>query len=230
MTMYANNKSRTGNRDPKDRYETPPEIVEALLRAEDFCGEILEPAAGSGLIVDCLLEHDYEVTAFDLCEDGIDYLTHNVVYDNMITNPPFLDNGHLKFLQHALKYTRFKIALLLPLTFLTTEKRYDFLKDNPPTRIWVIPNRIRFYRPKKDALKNLNLKLAEAILSCDSQEQDKITLQIDSLKRKKSSVVRIPSQTFNHAWFVWDQRAKQKTLTDSFSRLSFLPPIKETKI
>jgi len=103
-SMYAAGETRTGTRDSKDRYETPREITMALL---DHLGiprfsDVLEPACGTGRIVRALQSREMDVTAFDLHEDGLSFLDYEGQHGRVITNPPFMNDLHMKFVQHAL--------------------------------------------------------------------------------------------------------------------------------
>jgi len=103
-------------------YRTPSHIVKALLKREHFPGLVWEPAAGRGDIVMALHACGYSnVIASDSNDWGFqpcfteDFFTSQRLVDCVLTNPPFdLKN---EFLQHAKQVARFKIALLLPITF-----------------------------------------------------------------------------------------------------------------
>ena len=58
--------------------------------------------------------------------------------DWVVTNPPF--SGALPILQHALAHATAGVALLVRISFLEpTFDRQDFLAENPPSRIVVLP-------------------------------------------------------------------------------------------
>jgi hypothetical protein len=108
--------------DVAELYCTPPYVVKALLKRETFPGSIWEPAAGEGDIVKILLECGYrDVQASDLhdwefqpCRTE-DFLKSTYESDSLVTNPPY--SLKAKFLTHAKRLVRHKIAMLLPLDF-----------------------------------------------------------------------------------------------------------------
>lgn len=229
-SMYAAGESRTGTRDSKDRYETPGEIVTALLEREAHSEDVLEPACGTGRVVRALEGRGHDVTSFDLHEDGLDFLDYDSSHANVLTNPPFMNDLHMKFAEHAYRNVATeKVSLLVPLTFLTTEKRYKFFQRMMPTSVWIIPNRIRFYRPVPDVLAYLEDK---AVAEADKGNWTKM----EALQKEHADLatrfafgefephggIRIPSQTFNHCWITWTVGQEP-----DHPALQFMPPIPE---
>lgn len=66
------------------------------------------------------------------------------VYDNLITNPPWLIFSDA--IKHAKKIIKNKIAMLLPIQFLTGKERYDILTDInfPLTKVYIF-NRLLLF-------------------------------------------------------------------------------------
>lgn len=138
-------------KDGIDFYATPREAVEALLKVESFNGLIYEPCSGAGAISKILEENNYYVVSSDIREDenvyGIKksdiFKINEYKIDNIITNPPyqFAKECILKSLEIANK----KVAMLLPITFLASEKRYNFFKETPLKKVYVFANRITMY-------------------------------------------------------------------------------------
>lgn len=66
------------------------------------------------------------------------------VYDNLITNPPWLIFSDA--IRHAKKIIKNKIAMLLPIQFLTGKERYDILTDInfPLTKVYIF-NRLLLF-------------------------------------------------------------------------------------
>lgn len=229
-SMYAAGKQRSGTRDSKDRYETPKEITLALLDHEEFSDDVLEPACGTGRIVRALDSRGHSVTSFDLCEDGINFLDYKDQHANVVTNPPFMNDLHMKFVEHAYQNVATeKVSMLVPLTFLTTEKRYKFFQRVMPSRVLIIPNRIRFYRPVEDVIAYELEKATAFALDGDFEkykkhEQAAAKLEADFAagKFEPCGGVRIPSQTFNHCWITWDIGSNPE-----HPELHFLAPIPE---
>ena len=112
----------------KGLFRTPPHIVKALLKREQFAGSVHDPAAGHMDLVRVLAECGYpDVIASDKhpwIGEGCrieDFLTSTMQADNIVTNPPYhlpdCPNIKLKFLTQAKRLARYKIAMLLPVTF-----------------------------------------------------------------------------------------------------------------
>lgn len=102
-----------------DNFATPPYVTKALLRREKFTGQIWEPACGQGWMSEVLIQWGYDVVSTDLIKrgygtGGIDFLKEQRQVPNVITNPPYLDGLHIRFLMHALECATDKVALLLP--------------------------------------------------------------------------------------------------------------------
>lgn len=123
-------------------YPTPPLAVEAMLKSVAFEGSIWEPADGEGHLSKVLERHGYKVSRSDITT-GTDFLKSTKTADNIVTNPPF--NLATEFAIHAKKCAKSKIALLLRLAFLESQKRKAFLEETefPLTRVLVFSNRIR---------------------------------------------------------------------------------------
>lgn len=120
---------------PFDNYPTPVSFTRGLLECEQFDGEIWEPAAGDGHMVQVLRDAGHEVLATDI-QTGDDFLQISHTVDNVVTNPPY--SLALEFTFHALECTRDKVALLVKTAYLEGVARHDRLfKENPPSRVHV---------------------------------------------------------------------------------------------
>lgn len=150
-----------GQRRKADDYPTHYGLTRLFLLREDFsdCGSIWEPCAGKGEMAKVLLElatlPDLIVT--DKYNPGARYLdgVFAVKYaprdfleepkmgeqsniDAIVTNPPY--SLFLPIIQKAKAVARKKIAMLLPLSYLQGQQRYDELwqdKEFPLARIYV---------------------------------------------------------------------------------------------
>ena len=74
-----------------------------------------------------------------------DFFAIDETYDNIVTNPPF--NQHIEFIVHAKRVARRKIALLLPLNFLTGKTRHETLWEDrsfPLARVWILNRGVNF--------------------------------------------------------------------------------------
>lgn len=135
-------------REYNDYYATHPSVTLDLLKVESFNCKILEPFCGTGSISSVLEKNGYIVEKYDLIDRGNnkvqDFRTLNIEVDeyDIITNPPY--NSEL--IDHILKCIKVcnnKVALLMPLRYLTGTERYNRLfKSNPPARIYVYQNNI----------------------------------------------------------------------------------------
>lgn len=96
-----------------DFVKTPKEVTEALLRYENFDGDILEPCCGDGAISE-VLKKEYKVKSSDKIDYGYgdikDLFEITELQDNIITNPPFTQQQLVK--KHLLSITKKKLALL----------------------------------------------------------------------------------------------------------------------
>lgn len=136
---------------PKDdHYPTPPEVTRALLMNETFEGGIWEPCAGYGDMSNVLKEQ-YVVIATTLHEGrngvagGYDFFGFDKsIAPNIVTNPPY--HCVNEFVIHALDLKPRKMALLLNINFLGSEKRRQLIfSKNPFARIVMLSNRVSFY-------------------------------------------------------------------------------------
>jgi hypothetical protein len=135
-----------------DLYETPPEAVHALLRAEPLPKErvIWEPACGPGSIVRVLRGADYRVYATDLVnygcpdsESGVDFLMERLPsfpIGAVVTNAPFKLGG--EFVAHALALGIPKIMMLFRLAFLESACRDSILDGGLLARVYAFSNRL----------------------------------------------------------------------------------------
>ena len=147
-TIGASNHS-SSERALHDYYATDPIAVEKLLEQEKFKHRVWEPACGEGHLVKVLEHSGYSVRASDIINRGfpntevLDFFTAKET-DGMdiITNPPY--NIALEFIQHALDISEkgAKIAMLLKLTFLESQKRKAFFEKYPPVKLYVFSSRI----------------------------------------------------------------------------------------
>jgi len=149
-----------------DFYETPAWATYALLTRETFYGNIVEPASGNGAIVRTLwsyFQRKRGIISFDIRTDkgicgrkGVDFLkwTPKVTQPahTIITNPPY--RLAFDFAKHALKIAKYKVALLLRLTFLESAKRYKFFQESPLSTVYVFSSRVTMYPAGTEKPKN----------------------------------------------------------------------------
>jgi len=149
--LAASNHSEEDRAD-KDYYATPPSAVEELLRRESFNHYILEPAVGGGHIADVLKAHGYQVQTMDIVDRGYpgtevkDFFTANKndlkCSPDIISNPPYALASD--FIEHCLDISMdtVKVAMLLKIQFLETQKRYILFRKHLPKKIYVFVNRV----------------------------------------------------------------------------------------
>ena len=127
--------SKIDVRELKDYYATHPSVTEDLLRVEQFHHLILEPCCGGGFMAEVIKKAGYEVEASDLVDRGYgkqadflnDYFPSNKF--DIITNPPYTDI--VSFIQRALNLCKHKVAMLMPLRYLSSMERYSFYSKHP---------------------------------------------------------------------------------------------------
>lgn len=132
---------------PNEYYATHPSVTLDLLREETFHHHILEPACGGGFISKPLMDNGYNVLSTDIIDrgfgnGGINFLLYEFevgVYD-IVTNPPY--SLFIPFLEKAIGICKNKVAMLLPLSFITTKQRSKLYKTYPPHTIYVYEDRI----------------------------------------------------------------------------------------
>lgn len=153
---------RNANRDPLDYYATPPALVRLLLDHEEFSREhtILEPAVGQARTIDLVLrERGYTTICSDIDGTGQErrcFFDIEEPHHTIVTNPPF--RLHQEFVQHAKRIATHKIALLMPLNYLTGAERHAELWSDtefPLARVHVLNRGVDFQRsdPTSDRFK-----------------------------------------------------------------------------
>ena len=131
-----------------DLYQTPPEAVHALVKAENLPKHIWEPACGPGSIVKTLRQHGHIVWGSDLVDYGqtgmvgVDFLMETKApegFECIVTNPPF--KLAEQFVEKALELCP-QVIMLLRLAFLTSEKRNNILENSGLARVHVFRKRL----------------------------------------------------------------------------------------
>ena len=144
--------SGSPRRPESDFYPTPVWATEALLKCEQFVGDIWEPACGLGAMSKVLEQAGYCVKSTDLYEYGYgeagwDFISALSCYKqvpNIVTNPPY--NQAEDFITQGIKLAEKKVAMLLRLAFLEGIGRYGRLYSvTPPSRVWVFSSRLTMY-------------------------------------------------------------------------------------
>lgn len=138
--------SKIDVRASKDYYATHPSVIVDLLQVESFNHRILEPCCGGGFMAEPIKAAGYDVCASDIADRGYgiqaDFLTADFEANtfDIITNPPYQDV--LSFIRRALDLCKEKVAILMPLLYLSSRERYSFYENYPPIRVYCYVNRI----------------------------------------------------------------------------------------
>ena len=149
LSNFDSNKSNNHQlRQVNDFYATHPSCTSDILREEIFHEKILEPFCGVGSMSKVIEKHGYRVLSYDIIDRGygkvgdffkVDYPKDK--YD-IITNPPYSDNL-VEIIIRCLKLCKNKVAILMPLRYLSSEARYSGIyKKFPPSRVYVYQERI----------------------------------------------------------------------------------------
>ena len=154
-------------RHPQDYYVEPSWCSERLFATVVFQGTVVDPACGSGNIVRAGRQHarkhgPYDshmtkVLGYDLvsrcreCAAEEDFLAQDFETDNIISNPPFglcgkatKKSAHMvdfEFVRKALDNATRKVALLLPLPWMTGADKAKFLQSTPLAQVLVLTPR-----------------------------------------------------------------------------------------
>jgi len=136
-------------RHPEDWYRTPTHATEQLLEHESFQGLVWECACGDGIMSEVLVSKEMSVYSSDLVDRGygdtLDFLESSKSVANVITNPPY--RLAEQFILHALEVATSKVAMLLPLTFLAGQYRYQKIwKSSPFSVVYVFSARLSMCR------------------------------------------------------------------------------------
>ena len=129
-------------------YATHPSVTQDLLNVEQFDNKILEPFCGGGTMAEVIKANGYQVEAYDIADrkygnqgDFFKVAFPKEEYD-IITNPPY-DDSLITIVNRCLDLCKNKVALLLPMLYLSGKARYsEIYKVNPPARIYVYTQRI----------------------------------------------------------------------------------------
>ena len=154
--IYTGVNKNDPDRRENDFYPTPPLATYVLCKYSDVPHKVVEPCAGRGNISIELIRNGHDVLSYDLneypdcfvpIETGHDALTlaQPEGYTAYVTNPPYHKDLPRKILEKALENYEY-IAFFVRLTFLEGMKRYKVFKENPPTQIIFLSDRIRFIK------------------------------------------------------------------------------------
>lgn len=120
----------TGKRSKNDAYPTPYSMTRQLFEVPvniswDANKTVLEPSCGEGHMVSVLKENFNNIVSYDkyVGEDTKDFLDETEKYPYIITNPPF--SLALEFIKKCMEIATERFCLLLPLSYLHGQTRYN---------------------------------------------------------------------------------------------------------
>ena len=156
-------------RHPEDWYVEPEWCSRQLFRVEHFEGAVVDPSCGLGRIVVAAREHrehaarvgDNRITralGYDIVkrsrvcnEETEDFLTSDYETDNIVSNPPFGLCGKVdknsrhtedfQYVKKALATADRKVALLLPVPWLTGADKGEWLRTTPLAKVLIMTPR-----------------------------------------------------------------------------------------
>lgn len=136
-------------RDVHDYYATQPKAAEFLLQLDDF-DNIWECACGGGHLAEVFKKEGKLAKATDKYDQGysfngglIDFLTYEGEWDgDIITNPPYKYAG--QFIERGMSILKDgrKLALFLPIRYLSSKSRRAIFEKYPPHKVWVSSSRL----------------------------------------------------------------------------------------
>jgi hypothetical protein len=112
--------------------------------AEPIVGEVLDPACGGGTIPSVCLERGIPARGSDNVDRGFgevrDLFSVTEKVDNIITNVPY--SNAEPCVRHLITITRYRLIMILPLTFWEGQKRHRGLhREIPPEYFYPCGNR-----------------------------------------------------------------------------------------
>ncbi len=155
-------------RHPEDYYVEPDWVSQRLFAMENFEGTVVDPACGSGRIVRAGRAHRQKAAAvgdnrivkmlgYDLvrrckeCVEEENFLETDYETDNIVSNPPFKLCGKTNansrhgedfaFVKRAMATATAKVALLLPLPWMTGADKARWLANSPLSKVLVLTPR-----------------------------------------------------------------------------------------
>lgn len=128
-------------------YATHPSCTADILREEEFYEDVLEPFCGVGSMSEVIKQHGHNVLSYDIVDRGYGLVGDFYQVDfprrkyDIITNPPY--DNIIDVVLRCLDICKEKVAVLMPLRYLSSGSRYNELyKKCPPKRVYVYQERI----------------------------------------------------------------------------------------
>jgi hypothetical protein len=126
-------------RKPNDCYVEPRWCVNQVLDVEPMLGGLLDPCAGIGTIFSVCRSRGLAIEGSDIRDYGCGFPVRDLFsitkpVDNIISNVPY--GIAEKCARHMLTLVHRKLLLILPLTFLESQRRRPFFLEYPPIRVY----------------------------------------------------------------------------------------------
>lgn len=143
-------KAHLWERDEHDYYVEPFWCSERLFKLERFEGSVWDPACGSGRIVESAIAAGLDAVGSDIVDrwpdadidkhvTGSFFDVHQPLGRNIVCNPPF--KLAKEFVEIALLVAADKVAMLLPTTWMNSDKRGRWLETTPLLRVLLLTPR-----------------------------------------------------------------------------------------
>lgn len=133
-------------REISDWYVEPAWCWDVLFDLVDMSGTVLDPSCGGGTGLEWCRARGVHAIGSDIVDRGAgacvaDFLAPDYPWtaDNVICNPPY--KLTVDFAHKALAVTRRRVALLVPLPFLCSQRRYPLFRDTPVSHVIVLSKR-----------------------------------------------------------------------------------------
>ncbi len=145
------------DREPDNFYVEPEWCSRRLFEVERFTGDIYDPCAGFGRIVESAKAEGYRVYGSDLRERGFPGIGGDVDFfkgegrpevDNIVSNPPYgkrpdplpgeMGRWEEEFIRLALGRARWKVAVFMDAGWANSAKRGAWLETLPLYRVYKV--------------------------------------------------------------------------------------------
>lgn len=143
-------------REPFDWYIEPAWCHTLLHGVEAFEGGVCDPACGRGTGLQVARDLGHPVVGIDLVDRRAhaaspfdlllgDFAAGDVSHgvDNVISNPPYSYRPDIAeiYIRRALQMARRKVAMLVPVKYLSSQGRYDLFTQTPLSQVRILSSR-----------------------------------------------------------------------------------------
>lgn len=135
-------------RERNNFYATHPSCGTDILREETFNPNILEPFCGTGSLSEAIKSKGFSVESYDIVDRHYGKVGDFFQVDfpcgkyDIISNPPYSEDL-AAIIKRCIHLCKNKVALLMPLRYLSGENRYtEIYQKYPPVRVYAYIERI----------------------------------------------------------------------------------------